>query len=396
MASYIEPIKTALFIFPIIAFLFTLPYMIYHYRKYGAIPAFRTIVVYSFILYLISAYFLVILPLPPVEKVINSNLPRMQLVPFQFMKDILTKSPLVLSDPSSYLKALGDATVYQVFYNIILLFPFGFYLRYYFKCSWVKTIFYSFLLSLFFEVTQLTGLYGIYPRNYRLFDVDDLIINTFGGLVGYIFTPVISIFLPSRDKLDQESYKRGKQVSYLRRLCSFILDWMIIFITYPFLLILIRRFNLLNSYTELRYVIIIIVYFIVVPMLLHGQTLGKKFFKIKIVRTDGYELSWENYIVRYGILYFFFLPAPFLFLLMLGNIPSTSFLHFILYLGVMIFFLGIFLYGIFEAIYERLTGKRILCYERWSHTRSVSTIAVPTDKIDNETKGILLESNEES
>ena len=36
----------------------------------------------------------------------------------------------------------------------------------------VKNIF-SFLLSLFFEVTQLTGLYFLYPGSYRLFDVDD-------------------------------------------------------------------------------------------------------------------------------------------------------------------------------------------------------------------------------
>lgn len=377
MASYIEPIKTALFIFPIIAFLFTLPYIVYHYRKYGAIPAFRTIVVYSLVLYLISAYFLVILPLPPIEQVMKSTLPRVQLVPFQFIADMATKSPLILSDSSTYLKALGDATVYQVFYNIVLLFPFGFYLRYYFKCSWVKTIFYSFLLSLFFEVTQLSGLYGIYPRNYRLFDVDDLIINTFGGWIGYVFTPFISIFLPSRDKLDQESYERGKQVSYLRRLCAFVLDWMIILLTYPIVVILSRYISVLNSYGVLQYVIIIIFYFIVIPMLCNDQTLGKKFFKIKIERTDGEKISWENYIVRYGILYFFFLPSPFIFTLMLGYVPTQSFPLSILYLGIMLFFLGMFLYGMVQAIYARLTGERILYYEKWSHTKTVSTIVTP-------------------
>lgn len=377
MDSYLIPIKTALFVFPIIAFLFTLPYIIYHYRKYGAIPALRTIVVYSFILYLISAYFLVILPLPPVEQVMNSTLPRMQLVPFQFIADILTKSPLVLSDPSTYLKALGDSTVYQVFYNLVLLFPFGFYLRYYFKCSWIKTIFYSFLLSLFFEITQLSGLYGIYPRNYRLFDVDDLMINTFGGLLGFLFTPFISIFLPSRDKLDQESYERGKQVSYLRRLCAFGLDWMIIFITYPILVILSRLVAILHYYSELQYVIMIILYFIIIPMLLKGQTLGKRFYKIKIVRTDGQEIAWENYIVRYGILYFFLIPSPFIFILMLGHAPTQSFPLSILYLGVMVSFLGIFLYGMIQAIYARLTGERVLCYEKWSHTKTASTIVVP-------------------
>lgn len=393
MASYIEPIKTALFIFPIIAFLFTLPYIVVHYRKYGAIPALRTIVVYSLILYFISAYFLVILPLPPIEEVLHSSLPRMQLVPFQFIADIVTKSPLIISDPSTYLQALGDATVYQVFYNIILVFPFGFYLRYYFKCNWLKTIFFSFLLSLFFELTQLTGLYGIYPRNYRLFDVDDLMINTLGGWIGYLFTPVISIFLPSRDKLDEESYQRGKHVSYLRRLFAFGLDWMIILFTYPILILLSKQISILNYHVEIQYAIIIIFYFILIPMLYNGQTLGKRFFKIKIERTDGEKISWENYIVRYGILYFFFLPSPFIFTLMLGHVPAESLILSILYLGVMIFFLGIFLYGMVQAIYARLTGERILCYEKWSHTKTVSTIVTP--EVFSGVENTILKQNQE-
>ena len=45
MQSYIIPIQTAFMVFPMIAFLFTLPYMIHQYRKYGSIPALRTIIV---------------------------------------------------------------------------------------------------------------------------------------------------------------------------------------------------------------------------------------------------------------------------------------------------------------------------------------------------------------
>ncbi len=36
----------------------------------------------------------------------------------------------------------------------LLVLPFGVYLRYYFKCSFLKTVLASFLLSLFFELTQ--------------------------------------------------------------------------------------------------------------------------------------------------------------------------------------------------------------------------------------------------
>ncbi len=38
--------------------------------------------------------------------------------------------------------------------------------------------------SLFLEIAQGTGLFGIYPCPYRSFDVDDLITNTLGALAG--------------------------------------------------------------------------------------------------------------------------------------------------------------------------------------------------------------------
>ena len=44
---YIENIKTALLFFPLIAFLFTIPFMLIQYHKYGAINKFRTLIVFS-------------------------------------------------------------------------------------------------------------------------------------------------------------------------------------------------------------------------------------------------------------------------------------------------------------------------------------------------------------
>lgn len=56
MAVYFEPIKTALILFPIIAFFMTLPYLIIEYHKYGAVPLLRSVIVYTFILYFISSF----------------------------------------------------------------------------------------------------------------------------------------------------------------------------------------------------------------------------------------------------------------------------------------------------------------------------------------------------
>lgn len=91
----------------------------------------------------------------------------------------------IFTHPSgTWIAALKAPTVIQPVFNIFLTLPFGFYMKYYFQRSWKQTILLTFCLSLFFELTQLSGLYGFYPRPYRLFDVDDLLLNTTGGIVG--------------------------------------------------------------------------------------------------------------------------------------------------------------------------------------------------------------------
>ena len=94
-------------------------------------------------------------------------------------------------------------------FNIALLVPLGFYLRYYFRRRLFPSVLLALGVSLFFELTQLSGLYGIYPRAYRLFDVDDLICNTLGGFLGYVLTGPLMKVLPDRDGIDKRSYQKG-------------------------------------------------------------------------------------------------------------------------------------------------------------------------------------------
>ena len=222
--GYIQSIKTAIFIFPFIAFIFTLPFILHQYHKYGSIHKLRVLIIYSFILYLITIYFLVILPLPDINSVTAPVGDTIKLIPFSFINDFIRESSIVWNDPSTYLKALTDPCFYVVAFNILMTIPFGMYLRYYFKCSLKKVLLYSFLLSLFFEITQLTGLYYIYPYPYRLFDVDDLIQNTLGGVIGFLIMGWLDNYLPTRDKIDEESRKMGEIVSGFRRITVFFLD----------------------------------------------------------------------------------------------------------------------------------------------------------------------------
>lgn len=258
--------KMAFLIFPLLAIVFTFPFLIFQYRKYGSIPLIRIFIIYSFILYLLTVYFLVILPLPDKSQVVYN--PRtIRLIPFSFIFDFLHETSFVITDVKTYFKALLEPCFYTVFFNLLMTVPFGMYLRYYFRCRLSKTIWLSFLLSLFFEITQLSGLYGIYPYPYRVFDVDDLIINTLGGTLGYFLIGCVIKYLPKRSDIDKMSIKAGENVSGLRRVVIFLLDIII------YLLISGLFFkNLLSSF---------IVYYIFIPQIFHG-TIGTRFLKVKL------------------------------------------------------------------------------------------------------------------
>ena len=118
--AYVTAIKSSILIFPFIALIFTIPFILHEYHKYGSISPFKTLVVYSFILYMITIYFLVILPLPNLESVVEK--PNMiRLLPFGFIKDIIRESSLIITNPSTYLKALTEPCFYTVIFNVFTL-----------------------------------------------------------------------------------------------------------------------------------------------------------------------------------------------------------------------------------------------------------------------------------
>ncbi len=297
MNSYIFPIKVALITFPILAFIFTLPFLIHQYRKYRYINKFRAFILYSFLLFLMVSYYLVILPLPNTYDVKSLQSPgtkHYNLIPFTFIHDFLNETHVVFNQPSSYIRILKDRSFLQAAFNGILIAPLGIYLRYYFKRSLKQTVIICFLYSLFFELTQLTGLYGIYNAPYRLFDVDDLILNTFGGFIGYVIAPIFTYFLPKVDKLDENINLESMPVGYIRRFIAFQIDWFIIGIAITILPI--SRNIIVDA-------AIVFLYFIVLVYFTNGKTFGKWFVKIKI-HGEKQKVTFLELVKRYGLLYY--------------------------------------------------------------------------------------------
>lgn len=185
MSQYLEALRQAMVIYPMIVVLFTVPYIAWSYHKYGSVLSLRVLIVYSFLLYLLCVYCLVILPLPTPEKAATLQGHKMQLIPFSFLADIVKQAEIQPEQPASWLHIFTGSAFWTTVFNLFMTMPFGVYLRYYFCYHWRKTLRLSFLLSLFFELTQLSGLYFVYQGSYRLFDVDDLIVNTAGSMIGF-------------------------------------------------------------------------------------------------------------------------------------------------------------------------------------------------------------------
>lgn len=374
-----EVIKQAAVIFPILAVVITLPYLIYNYRKHGSVMSLRVPIVYSFVLYLLCCYFLVILPLPSQDYVASLSGPRTQLIPFTFITDMASSV-----DPISQI-GLGGVVVavlksrafYQVVMNLLMFIPLGIYLRYYFRCSLKRTLIISLALSLFFELTQLSGLYFIYPRGYRLFDVDDLIVNTLGGLVGYVMAGPLAKILPTRADIDKGSYRRSQKVSLLRRMVALFCDFVAIIVISILVGIVVGQTHFqMPNFSFVAYAgLIIFGYFGVLPSVMNSQTIGHKLTRLQVARLHGGPARWYQHLGRALLLLSVFVILP---QLLVGGIYWMYQMNYVSSDGALVLGLAVAAIYVMILLVEliRAAIRKPLFYERWTRTKIISTTSI--------------------
>jgi glycopeptide antibiotics resistance protein len=293
MNVYLVPLFAAAMAFPLIAFVLTLPYILYSYRRYGSVSFLRSVILFSFLFYLQCAYYLVILPLPDPAEVATRTSPYYQLIPFYFLYDAITHLSFDLTTLHGWLSLLRSHYVYEPAFNLLFTVPFGIYLAYYFKSSLTRVLLLTFALSLFFELSQLSGLFGLYPRPYRLADVDDLILNTLGGIVGYLCYTKCLRFLPSKERIDQRSAERSVSVSYSRRLTALFVDTILAGFIAALVTIIFEVDTFYSGVT------VLLVYYPLFALLTHGKTPGKALVRIKLETVKGARPFWLLVLLRY-------------------------------------------------------------------------------------------------
>lgn len=72
----------------------------------------------------------------------------------------------------------------QSFFNIVLTIPFGFGLPFLIRISWKRVIVCSLIFTFCIELTQF--IVGVTVGSYRIADIDDIIFNFIGSLLGYL------------------------------------------------------------------------------------------------------------------------------------------------------------------------------------------------------------------
>lgn len=376
MHTYLETIKQAAISFPAIAIIFTIPYLIYNYKKYGSIMSLRLWIIYSFILYMLITYCLIILPLPSAEKAQALRGHHLQLNPLNFIFDIIKNTKIDLNHPKSFLTIFNNWGFLTTIFNIFMTLPFGFYLRYYFQNNLKQVLIKTFLLSLFFELTQLSGLYFIYQGNYRLFDVDDLITNTLGGLLGFLLAGALIKFLPTRAEIDQKSYDRSQKISLLRRFIAMFFD-IVASAIFSFTIgtILIKFFNFNNAIPIS--LLMVVLFLSLIATITDGRTPGFFMTNIKIIISK--EVKQKNsfkrflhYFIRFAVFILQYILAPYLILLFIHflidqEIISGDAIAIIVISFTLIYLLYLFISSIIVAI------KKPLFYERLSKTSLKNT-----------------------
>ncbi len=306
MKGYLEPLLTALAVFPFVAAAIAVPFLLYQYRKYRHFNKLRAAVLYTFILYLLCAAFLVLLPLPETRDVASTQRPGTQywqLVPFTFVADLVRETHWRADDPASWLRLFTERAFLQAFFNGLLLMPLGFFLRYHRKWRFWPTVAAGFALSLAFELTQLTALFGYYNAPWRIFDVDDLLLNTLGVGLGWLASRPLVEHLPHAEDLDAKTDPNRRPVGFIRRGLALAVD-LPVFVVLAAVAFVVLRWGLPESELtgQLAFLLAGFLYFVAGQKGKHRATWGKRLVRLRLKAPKG-PVTWRALALRYGLVW---------------------------------------------------------------------------------------------
>ncbi|MBP2477115.1 hypothetical protein JOF53_005987 [Crossiella equi] len=173
-----------------VALVLFVPYVAVRYRRRGDLGAGDAVLAFAFLLYLLALVAYALIPLPPVgpEFCQYYDWVHPQLRPLY----ALSEWPQVRTW-RDLPRLLTSGSFRSWLLNVAFFVPLGVFTRHLFRRGLFACVLLGLGISLLIELTQLTGVWWIYPCAFRVFDVDDLITNTLGTGIGVLFAPLLRL-----------------------------------------------------------------------------------------------------------------------------------------------------------------------------------------------------------
>lgn len=158
----------------------SVPLVIHQYRRFGRFSAGRAAWAVLTVIYLTALIAYTLFPLPDMTDEFCA----------QRSREFLLNPVTYFTDMAHHLagmsltEALASWDVRQMVLNVALFVPLGLICRAYMGWGPVRSVATGLGVSLFIELTQFTGNWGLAPCPYRVADINDLLTNTVGTLAG--------------------------------------------------------------------------------------------------------------------------------------------------------------------------------------------------------------------
>ncbi|MFT3943940.1 MAG: VanZ family protein [Ancrocorticia sp.] len=214
-----QNLETSLILGAVVFAAMFIPGLMWQYWRHGQFSFRRMLGWAAVCVYTTALFVYTLMPLPENGAAwCATHSVRSNFTPFGFINDIQRETVGM-----STAQILRSNVVLQVVFNVVLFLPFGAIMHRYFGRGIVFTTLAGLATSTFIEASQYTGIFGIYPCAIRVADVDDLIMNTAGALIGALIAPLLLWWMPSARQLAAKRLA-PRRVTAARRWTGMLLD----------------------------------------------------------------------------------------------------------------------------------------------------------------------------
>lgn len=211
MSTQVYSAVMAILMGAIVCTVLFVPFVAVSYRRRGTLTFGRIVLWVAAAVYGLAIWTYTLLPLPQSNDYACAPI---NLDPTTLIDDV--RDALATGNP------LTSVFLLQLVFNVLLFVPLGFFMRVLAGRGIVVAGLVGLGISLLIELTQVTGVWGLYPCAYRIFDVVDMMTNTSGALIGSIIALMVPRHLGTTD-VSAEAAK-PRPVTRWRRLLAMVCD----------------------------------------------------------------------------------------------------------------------------------------------------------------------------